>query len=145
MVSEEKLNEFIEISDQLNRLLEQENALLRQHKLADIQSLQESKTVLGQIYAELSQHLYEQLKTDPDPFSDSMRAQLKEKTEQFQSAAAENKDWLLAALTVNQRVIEAVAQAVLEAESDLDIYAGNGIMNDGKKNASVHMSLNELA
>ena len=145
MVSEEKLREFIQISDQLNHLLDQENALLRQRKLADIRALQESKTVLSQIYAELSEHMYEQLKTAPDQFSDSVRMELRKRTEQFYSAAAENKDWLRAALMVNQRVIEAVAEAVLEAESDPDIYIDNGTMNDGKKNAVVHMSLNQLA
>ncbi len=145
MVAEEKIRDFMEVADQLSVLLDQETALLRQHQLSDIESLQESKAALSQIYAGLSEEMYDQLRADPGQLPDSLRTELREKTEKFQASANENKSWLLAALKVNQRIVEAVAEAVLEAEADPDIYIGNGAMNNGKKNAAVHMSLNQLA
>lgn len=103
--------ELIEITNALSDVLDQENSLLDAQRIQDIPALQKEKTTLTGLYeARLSEaNAAAGLLQTIEP---GLRDQLRQASERFEATAKRNALSLRAAMEMNNRLVQTIAEAV---------------------------------
>lgn len=107
------ISSVMAITARLAQLLAQEADLLAAMKIQDIAPLQKEKIMLTKAI-ELQLQRIQKYPEMLDFITDEERAELRDLVEIFDEVKAENYTRLLAAREVNQRVVEAITEAVNE-------------------------------
>jgi hypothetical protein len=122
MASVQMVNDLITITGRLVVLMTKEIEHLRAHHVRDVEALQSEKTALARAY----ETLIRELRKHPAVLRDlapAMKEELAVKADEFQRLLIENEAALRAAKDVNQRVIKAIADAVVAGQSSPRSYA----------------------
>jgi len=120
-----RLGEIIRLSGQLASLMTEETELLRKMRIAEIEPLQSQKSALAAAYASAITAVGRR----PDQVTDApadLRQSLREATRSLQTALDQNMRAVLAAKTVNERLIRVVSDAVAEMRAPGGAYTANG-------------------
>lgn len=121
--------ELIEITDTLSDLLDQENALLQAQRVRDIPALQKEKTTLTGLYeARLSEATATGLLRTAEP---AVRDRLRQASERFETAVKQNVLSLRAAMELNNRLVQTIAQAVERHKPSASGYTKSGANHGG--------------
>lgn len=107
-----RAHEFINVSESLIHVMTQEIELLKSGRVSEIAPLQDQKESLSGIYAA---HI-KQAAAAPGTFADiapDTRAELEQVAVKFQKAAMENANAVRAALDMNAKLVQVIADAVI--------------------------------
>jgi flagellar biosynthesis/type III secretory pathway chaperone len=121
----ERANELIELTSALTELVEQENELLRSHRIRDIAGLQKQKSSLADLY----QIRLREVTEDADALrtlEPGLRDRLREVSETFEESAKRNMYALKAAMILNNRLVEAVARSIEQQRVTPNGYTSTG-------------------
>lgn len=133
MDSTKLVNDLIAITSRLIVLMTAEIALLRGNDIRRVESLQGEKASLGRAY----ETLIRELRKHPVVMNDVapvLRDELIGKARDFQRLLMKNEAALRAAKDTNQRVLKAVADAVMESRKEHSPYSRPGPSAGGKSN-----------
>ena len=122
------VRDLISICTSLIGLLEQETTLLREMQAGEINSLQDQKSTLALTY----QQQIRDLAGDPQCFravEPVLRDELRSALEAVNTATVDNERALRAARTANEKVIQAVVDAVAVNDSESATYGRDGSLN----------------
>jgi hypothetical protein len=116
---------LIDIGSRLINLLGRETALLREMKIGEIADLQDEKLALTRAYEARMRALNKQDNglTEVDQ---AIRDELRATVHRFEDAAKANAIAVRAAQEANQRLMQAIVDAVNERRSRADGYSANG-------------------
>lgn len=120
-----RAHELITVSQSLIQVMTEEIESLKAGKVADIEPMQMQKSALTGIYESHMRGAAE----DPGTFSavePEIRDQLAEITTRFQSVAAENAIAVRAALDMNARLVQVIADAVVHGTPVAAGYTSTG-------------------
>lgn len=120
-----RLGEVIQLSGRLATLMTEETELLRKMRIAEIEPLQSQKSALAAAYA----GAISAVERGPDRIAAApagLREALREATRGLQTALDHNLRAVLAAKTVNERLIRVVSDAVAEMRAPGGAYTANG-------------------
>jgi len=120
-----RLGEVIRLSDQLASLMTEETELLRKMRIAEIEPLQSQKSALAAAYASAITAVGRRPGQVIDAPTD-LRETLRDATRNLQTALDHNMRAVLAAKTVNERLIRVVSDAVAEMRAPGGAYTANG-------------------
>jgi ABC-type transporter Mla subunit MlaD len=136
------IEDTVDITQRLTALLEREVELLKNLKPQDIRALQRDKSELAATYERLIRALREKapLLAEADA---KLKDRLRQATQRFQLALAENERSIRAVKTVSERLMRAVVAAVAERKSGTPAYSRAGLASGGAATAkSVSLALN---
>jgi len=119
------IDALIEIASKLIALLGRETALLRQMKIREIGALQDEKLTLSRAY-EARVRALNKHGDAVDGVEQAIRDELRATVNRFQSAAEANSIVVRAAQTVNQRLMQAIVDAVNELRGRAETYGADG-------------------
>lgn len=122
------VRDLISICTSLIGLLEQETTLLQEMQAGQINSLQDQKTTLALTY----QQQIRELAGDPQCFravEPVLRDELRSALEAVNTASVDNERAIRAARTANEKVIQAVVDAVAVNDSESATYGRDGSLN----------------
>ncbi len=122
-----RLGEVIRLSGQLAALMTEETELLREMRIAEIEPLQSQKAALAAAYASVLSAVGrrpEQIAEAPP----ALRQSLRDATRELQTALDQNMRAVIAAKTVNERLIRVVSDAIAEQRAPGGAYTANGVM-----------------
>ncbi len=120
-----RINDLIAITGHLVELMTQENAALRAKRHEDVAALLEKKASLSRAYESRIQGLVEK----PDSLAQvdqALRHRLRGLGEKMHRLMEENEQFLKVAITVAQRVVESVSEAVKSSQPGPGTYSANG-------------------
>jgi len=120
-----RAQDLIEVTDSFSDVLEQENALLKSHRVTDIAALQPNKVSLGRLYETRIREAH----SVRDSFKEvepSLRDRLLEAGERFEEAMRDNVTALRAAMELNDRLLKTIARAVHEQQPVAHGYTATG-------------------
>ncbi len=106
-----RANELIDLTAALTEVIEQENALLDSHRVGEIASLQPQKASLAELYEMRLRDMVQ----DRDQLSSlepKLRQRLRTVSESFESATRHNVIALKAAMELNSRLVQTIAQSI---------------------------------
>jgi len=126
MDANERLNDLIELTEDLASLLMQENKALREKRAGEATSLLEKKNELSRIYETRIQNLGNApetlAKADPE-----LVKTLRESGEKVNLMIEENANLLKITIEATRRVVNMVADAVKEQHPGPATYSANGV------------------
>jgi hypothetical protein len=128
--SRETADSLIRITERLSSLMNQEVELLRGRRARDIKALQGDKESLAAVY----QRMMLDLQNDPgmlDGLDPDRREAMLRAAHNLEVAAADNAIALHSALQANQRLMQAIAEAVRDQRQENLPYARNGRISTG--------------
>jgi uncharacterized protein (DUF885 family) len=128
--SRDTADNLIHVTERLASLMKQEVALLRGNRARDIMALQGDKESLAAVY----QRMMQDLQADPgllDGLEEDRRTAMLQAAHSLEAAAADNAIALHSALQANQRLMQAIADAVRDQRSENLPYARNGRISSG--------------
>lgn len=120
-----RAQDLIEVTGSFSDVLEQENGLLKAHRIGDIAALQTSKTSLARLYetrireAHAVRDSFKQVEPD-------LRDRLREAGERFEEAMRDNITALKAAMELNERLLQTIARAVRDQHPVPHGYTATG-------------------
>ncbi|NKB56781.1 MAG: hypothetical protein GKS00_10640 [Alphaproteobacteria bacterium] len=121
--------ELIDLSHSLVQVMASEIEILRDGKVADIEPLQVQKEALSSAY---ETHMRD-VASDPGMFNmiePDLRDALKTAATQFEVSASENKLAVQAALEMNTRLVQVIADAVIKSAPSASGYTKTGAAAD---------------
>ncbi|MGE4221191.1 MAG: hypothetical protein AB7G39_17240 [Alphaproteobacteria bacterium] len=120
-----RAQDLIEVTESFSEVLEQENTLLKTHRIGDIAPLQANKTSLARLYEArmLEAHAVRDSFKEVEP---ALRSRLLEAGERFEDAMRDNVTALRAAMELNQRLLKTIARAVREQQPVAHGYTATG-------------------
>lgn len=136
------IEDTVDVTQRLTALLEREVELLKNLKPQDIRALQHDKSELAATYERLIRDLREKsaLLADADP---KLKDRLRQATQRFQMALAENERSIRAVKSVSERLMRAVVAAVAERKSSTPAYSRAGLASGGAATAkAVSLAVN---
>ena len=125
------IHRLIETVKELTELMSQETDLLRALQVKNFSALQDHKLALIQTYEESSALL----RQDPSfakAIDPRLRAELKDVNARMRDVMQENEMAILAAREMNQRAASAIVEAVSALRSDGSVYSGEGAYRKDK-------------
>ncbi len=132
MNTEAKIKDLITLTGNLADLLERENIALREHRPADVAGLLNEKQTLSRVY-EARIIRFGKLTETPDAFKD-MNPELLERLKalggKVNALMDVNERLLKVAIEANQRVMEAIANAVKGNNPGPGVYSASGVVRD---------------
>ena len=120
-----RANELIEVTQSLTAVIDRESELLKDLRVKEIGLLQQEKDSLAGLYEVRMREIMQEpnlLKT-VDP---TVRLQLRAASETFESSAQRNANALRAAMEMNTRMVNAIANVASGQEVQPSGYAANG-------------------
>lgn len=123
--SSDTADNLIRVTERLTSLMVQEVDLLRGRRARDIKSLQGDKESLAAVY----QRMMQDLQARPDlleGLDDGRKTALMRAARNLELAAGDNAIALHSAIQANHRLMEAIADAVQERNSENAPYSRNG-------------------
>ncbi len=120
-----RIADLVQITNRLSDLLERESEYLRARKLAEMESVRDSKFALSAAY---ETHV-RALRSQPEMLTavtPELRAQLKAAFDRFEKILGENERGLRAAKETSDRVLQAIAEEVDRQHRDNLAYSANG-------------------
>ncbi len=132
MNTEAKIKDLITLTGNLADLLERENTALREHRPADVAGLLNEKQTLSRVY-EARIIRFSKLSETPEAFKDmdpGLLERLKTLGAKVNALMDVNERLLKVAIEANQRVMEAIANAVKSHSPGPGIYSANGAVRD---------------
>ncbi len=120
-----RLEDLIVLGTRLAEIMEKENALLAEHKVADVAAMATEKADVSRIFESRYKLLrrYEAHMVDADS---DLRDRLRMISERIDGIAAENGRRLKATLDVHRRMVDTIADAARDARSGPGTYGKNG-------------------
>lgn len=120
-----RAQDLIEATSAFSEVLQQENELLKAHRVKDIAALQTDKTALARLYeARLTEaHAARDQFKEVEP---PLREKLLEVGERFEQAMRDNVSALRAAMELNDRLLQTIASAVRQQQTIARGYTANG-------------------
>jgi flagellar biosynthesis/type III secretory pathway chaperone len=131
-----RAHELINVSESLIHVMTQEIELLKSGKVSEIAPLQEQKESLSGIYAA---HI-KQAAAEPGTFADvepDTRVELEQIAVKFQKTAMENANAVRAALDMNAKLVQVIADAVIRSGPAASGYTKTGATPGGYSRNSV--------
>ena len=131
-----RAHELINVSESLIHVMTQEIELLKSGKVSEIAPLQEQKESLSGIYAA---HI-KQAVAEPGTFADvepDTRVVLEQIAVKFQKIAMENANAVRAALDMNAKLVQVIADAVIRSGPAASGYTKTGATPGGYSRNSV--------
>jgi len=122
-----QLDEVIQLSNRLAALMSEETALLREMRVSEIALLQDQKSALANAYASA----IGAVKRAPGALSEApvdLKSALREATRRLQESLDANMRAVIAAKTVNERLIRVVSDAIAEMRSPAGAYTASGVV-----------------
>lgn len=120
-----RAHELIDLSNSLVQVMASEIEILKEGKVADIEPLQSQKQALSSAY---ETHIQD-VRADPGVFNTiepDLRDALRSAAIQFESTATENKIAVQAALEMNSRLVQVIADAVVKSAPAASGYTKTG-------------------
>jgi len=110
-----RAQDLIEVTDSFSDVLEEENALLKSHRVGDIAPLQANKVSLARLYESrvCEAHAVRDSFKEVEP---ALRERLLEAGDRFEEAMRDNITALRAAMELNGRLLNTIARAVREQQ-----------------------------
>lgn len=138
------VNDLISITSRLIALMTAEIERLRAHDVKGVEALQSDKAGLARAY----ETLIRELRKHPGILKDvapALRDEMVAKAGTFQRLLMRNEAALRAAKEVNARVLQAIADAVIESQKENVAYSRSGAAQaakTGRASSAVSMTLN---
>lgn len=123
--STDAADNLIRVTERLSHLMDREVELLRGRRARDIQALQGDKESLAAVYRRMMQDVQE----TPDllhDLDDGRKTALVRAAKNLEAAAAGNAIALHSAIQANNRLMEAIAEAISKKKTENAPYARDG-------------------
>ena len=146
MPSNNRIEDLILITGRLVDILERENDALNNQQNAELRDILDEKVTLSRVYETRMQVISENPEILDDVDAD-LREKLHDLGQQVSTLIEANGKLLKVAMTVNQRVVELIAEAVHDATPSAGTYGANGASASGSPSADkqrVAFSLNQV-
>ena len=143
MEKSQLVNDLIVITSRLIALMTTEVEKLRAHEIKAVEALQKEKTGLANAY----ETLIRELRKHPGVLKEiepALRDELVGKAAEFQRLLMKNEAALRAAKDVNARVLQAIADAVVESQKQHVTYSRSGanLASRSAGNGTASMAIN---
>lgn len=136
------IEDTVDVTQRLTALLEREVELLKNLKPQDIRALQNDKSELAATYERLIRDLREKAPQLAEADA-KLKDRLRQATQRFQMALAENERSIRAVKSVSERLMRAVVAAVAERKSGTPAYSRAGLASGGAATAkAVSLAVN---
>lgn len=127
-----RVDDMIVILERFAEVLEQENAALKAHRSAEVQSLLEDKSALSRVYESrarsLMGHPEDLAKVEP-----KLRHRLKELNRKADGLVAENATLLKVSIEAQKRVVEVIRDAVKDAQPGAKTYSPQSLKSSPRR------------
>ncbi len=130
-----RLSDLITITGRLTELLRRENDALQNRRTKEVHDLLDEKAALSRVYETRFNSFVEkpELLQQADPV---LREQLSTLAADVEGLMQENAKLLRAAIEVNQRVVDLIADAVRDQQRNAGTYTAGAVTNLDGTNAS---------
>ena len=135
-----RADDLQQATTRLSELLEHEVALLRDMRVHDIEALQDDKNSATSTYHKLMHETQRQ----PEilrQLDDRRRDRLRNLAERLATATSANAIALSVAIRANQRVMQAIADAVRAEQAKEQLYSRDGRLSGGNPRARAPLSI----
>ncbi len=129
-----RIEDFILITERLIEILERENDALLNQQNGELRDILDDKVTLSRVYESRMKAISEnpEILDDIDP---DVRQNLRELGLHVNDLITENAKLLKTAITVSRRVVELIADAVRDAAPNAGTYGAKGTTESGVTNA----------
>ncbi|MFQ5971726.1 MAG: hypothetical protein ACE5Q3_05290 [Alphaproteobacteria bacterium] len=119
------VDSFIEVSVKLSEVLEQEIDLLRDMRASEIEALQPAKQSMTATYARLANDLRQQ-SAALENLDRGRKEQLRSVASRLDKVSGENANALKATMAANQKMMQAIFDAVRQEQGSSQTYRRDG-------------------
>ena len=140
-----RASDLIMVASRLVVLMQREIAILHEMKVADIADLQPEKELLVRAYMEHCRAL-EEAPGQLASVAPAIKQELQHTLERFRTAVGHNERALRAAQEANERLVQAIVDAVNMKQSEAATYTSAGTLNRrdaGKSRGSTPLSVDQ--